>query len=71
MTEKEKIILAQMQVENLLNLLKGNAYENYMCGKLYGVKYELQRQYSCLTGTNYYTKLEQSQEQSNGTTLQN
>ena len=37
MTEKEKIILAQMQVENLLILLKGNAYENYMCGKLHGV----------------------------------
>ena len=53
MTEKEKIILAQMQVENLLNLLKGNAYENYMCGKLYGIKYELERQISL-------TKVQQS-----------
>jgi len=59
MTEKEKIILAQMQVENLLSLLKGNAYENYMCGKLYGIKYELKRQYNCLTNTNYYTTIEE------------
>ena len=44
MTEKEKLILAQMQVDNLLSLLKGNQYENYMCGKLHGVKYEVQRQ---------------------------
>ena len=39
-----KLVLAQMQVENLLSLLKGNPYENYMCGKLYGIKYELERQ---------------------------
>lgn len=57
MSEKEKLILAQMQVENLLNLLKGNPYENYVCGKLYGIKYELNRQLSCLTGTNIYTKI--------------
>ena len=44
MTEKEKLILAQMQVDNLLVLLQGNAYENYMCGKLYGISYELKRQ---------------------------
>lgn len=49
MTEKEKLILAQMQVENLLSLLKGNAYENYMCGKLYGIKYELNRQLTNIT----------------------
>lgn len=46
MTEKETLILAQMQVENLLSLLHGNPYENYMCGKLYGIKYELERQIS-------------------------
>jgi len=51
MTEQQKLILAQMQVENLLSLLKGNVYENYMCGKLYGIRYELQRQMSLLTNT--------------------
>ena len=44
MTEETKLNLAHIQVENLLKLLKGNPYENYMCGKLYGVKYELERQ---------------------------
>ena len=48
MTEQTKLILAQVQVDNLLNLLKDNPYENYMCGKLYGVKYECQRQLSLL-----------------------
>ena len=49
MTEEAKLHLALMQTHNMLNLLKGNAYENYMCGKLYGIKYELQRQLSLLT----------------------
>lgn len=59
MTEKEKLILAQMQVDNLLSLLNGNPYENYMCGKLYGIKYELQRQLNILTKTNYYTTIKE------------
>jgi len=58
-TEKEKLILAQMQVDNLLVLLQGNAYENYMCGKLYGISYELKRQLSLLTNTNYYTTIKE------------
>ena len=52
MTEQTKLILAQMQVSNLLSLLKGNAYENYMCGKLYGIKYELERQLNLTKETN-------------------
>ena len=48
-SQKETLILAQIQVENLLNLLKGNPYENYMCGKLYGISYELKRQLNLLT----------------------
>jgi len=52
MTEQTKLILAQMQVSNLLSLLKGNVYENYMCGKLYGIKYELERQLNLTKETN-------------------
>lgn len=48
----ETLILAKIQVENLLQLLKDNPYENYMCGKLYGVKYELERQISCISNCN-------------------
>ena len=44
MNEETKLLLAHIQIDNLLELLKGNPYENYMCGKLYGVKYELLRQ---------------------------
>ena len=56
MTEEAKLHLAQMQVNNLLSLLKGNAYENYMCGKLYGIQYELQRQ---LTNLNHSSKIKE------------
>jgi uncharacterized protein YlaN (UPF0358 family) len=59
MTEKEKLILAQMQVDNLLSLLKGNFYENYMCGKLFGIRYELDRQLSLLTSTSNSTKIKE------------
>ena len=48
-----------MQTHNMLNLLKGNAYENYVCGKLYGVKYELQRQLSCLTFEKEQSKIKE------------
>ena len=54
MTEQQKLILAQMQIDNLLSLLKGNVYENYMCGKLYGIKYEVERQ---LTNVNRSSKI--------------
>ena len=57
MDDKTKLILAQIQVDNLLNLLKGNPYENYLCGKLHGIKYELQRQMGLLTNTNNSIKI--------------
>jgi hypothetical protein len=57
MDDKTKLILAQTQVDNLLNLLKGNPYENYLCGKLHGIKYELQRQMGLLTNTNNSIKI--------------
>ena len=53
-----KLVLAQIQVENLLSLLKGNPYENYMCGKWYGIKYELERQIG-LTKTQQSTTIEE------------
>ena len=44
MDSETKLILALHQVNNCIELLKENPYSNYMCGKLYGVKYELERQ---------------------------
>jgi len=55
MTEETKLILAQMQVNNLLSLLQGNPYENYMCGKLHGIQYELQRQMALTKASNSTT----------------
>lgn len=57
MTEEMKIHLALIQVNNLTQLLKDNQYESYLYNKLIGIQVELQRQLSCLTNTNYYTKI--------------
>ena len=55
MTEEAKLHLALMQTHNMLNLLKGNQYENYMCGKLHGIQYELQRQMALTKASNSTT----------------
>ena len=47
--EQERLIIALNQVENLITLLKGNEWEQYLLTKLISVKYELERQ---LTITN-------------------
>ena len=49
MKEKEKLILALMQIENLFSLLQENKYEMFLYSKLHKMKYELQRQLSHLT----------------------
>jgi hypothetical protein len=63
MNEQTKLILASYQVDNLLSLLKGNPYENYMCGKLYGIKYELERQLRLLTNPPQLSKISTNQTQ--------
>ena len=44
MTSQTNLILAQMQVNNVIELLKGNEYEQHMVNKLISVHYELDRQ---------------------------
>ena len=46
MTEKEKLIIAQQQVQNLITLIKNNSYETYISSRLTSVYYELERQIS-------------------------
>jgi len=46
MTNRTNLILAQMQVENIINLLKGNQYEGFMSSHLLPIKYEIERQLS-------------------------
>jgi hypothetical protein len=44
--EKEKLVIAQQQVSNLISLLENNPYEQYLNLRLTSVYYELQRQIS-------------------------
>ena len=46
MNEKIKLILAQMQINNLVELLKGNEYEQHFYSKLISIDVELKRQLS-------------------------
>lgn len=57
---EERIEIAMRQVENVINLIEGNEYEQYMNLRLTSVWYELKRQKSLLTGESYYDKVEES-----------
>ena len=46
MDEKTKLILAQIQINNLVELLKGNEYEKYLYHNLITIDVELKRQLS-------------------------
>ncbi len=46
MTEKQKLIIAMMQIDNLTELLKGNEYQQFLYGHLINIQVELKRQMS-------------------------
>jgi hypothetical protein len=46
MTEKEKLIIALMQIDSLTELLQGNEYRQFLYGKLIGLQTEIKRQLS-------------------------
>ena len=58
MTNKEKIILAQTQIDNLLELTKDLQYQAFIKSHLLPVKYELQRQMHLLTTSKEYSKIQ-------------
>ena len=58
MTEEVKLHLALMQTNNILSLIKGNKYEQFMSNKLITLQVELNRQLSCLTSTKNYHRIE-------------
>ena len=58
MKNKERIILAQMQIDNLLNLTKDLQYQGFLSSHLLPVKYELQRQLHLLTSSEQYSKIQ-------------
>ncbi len=57
MDQKTKLILAQMQVENIYELLKEGPYAGFFSSHLFPIKFEIQRQLSLLTNKNYSTKI--------------
>ena len=58
MNQKERIILAEMQINNLIELTKELQYQGFIKSHLLPVRYELQRQHHLLTGANYYNRIE-------------
>ena len=59
MTEEVKLHLALMQTNNILSLIQGNQYEQFMKNKLITLQVEINRQLSLLTSTNNYNRIEE------------
>ena len=49
MNEKERLLLALQQINNIVNLIQDNQYKQFLYGKLISVEVELQRQLTNLT----------------------
>ena len=58
MNPKEKIILAEMQINNLISLTQDLQYQGFIKSHLLPVKYELQRQLHLLTSSKEYSKIQ-------------
>jgi len=58
MDQKEKIILSEMQINNLIELTKDLQYQAFIKSHLLPVKYELQRQMHLLTESKEYSKIQ-------------
>jgi len=52
MTERERLLIALSQVENLTTLLEDNEWKNFLYQHLIPLKYELQRQVGLITDSN-------------------
>jgi hypothetical protein len=50
MTEKEKLIIALMQIDSLTELLQGNEYQQFLYSHLISTQVELKRQLSFYYG---------------------
>ena len=59
MDERTKLHLALMQTNNILSLMQGNQYEQFMKNKLITLQVEMNRQLSLLTSTQNYHRIEE------------
>ena len=60
MTDEVKLHLASMQVQNILSLIEGNQYEQYMKTRLITIQVEMNRQLSLISASKYDTIKEQT-----------
>ena len=49
MNEKERLLIALQQINNIANLIQDNQYKEFLYGKLISVEVELQRQLTNIT----------------------
>lgn len=59
MEQKTKLILALQQVENVSKLLNDGQFAGFFASHLLPVKFEIERQLSCLTGQSKYTTIKE------------
>ena len=60
MTDEVKLHLALMQTQNILSLIEGNQYEEYMKTRLITIQVEMNRQLSLISASKYDTIKEQT-----------
>jgi len=60
MTDEVKLHLALMQTQNILSLIEGNQYEEYMKTRLITLQVEMNRQLSLISASKYDTIKEQT-----------
>ena len=53
MTDEVKLHLALMQTQNILSLIEGNQYEQYMRNRLITLQVEMNRQLSLISASKY------------------
>ena len=59
MEQKTKLILALQQIENVRSLLSEGQYAGFFTSHLLPIKFEIERQLSCLTEHNKYTTMKE------------
>jgi len=59
MNKHTKLIFALQQIENVYNLLRDEPYAAFFASHLLPIKFEIERQLSCLTKSDSYTKIKE------------
>jgi|TARA_R100001460_G_scaffold34632_1_gene67150 hypothetical protein len=65
MRERERLIIALYQLENIVSLTENNEWKNYLYNYLSPVKYELERQLNNLTDTIDHSKIKEQSDEDN------